>query len=83
MTKLASLLLGMGLLCVSGAASAAQVKVHLGFATYDPPTGLFSDEQYNYRLPNGDPQPFWVRSGTTVAVYVHVDFLREGSSNTA
>ena len=81
MTKLASLLLGMGLLCVSGAASAAQVKVHLGFATYDPPTGLFSDEQYNYRLPNGDPQPFWVRSGTTVAVYVHVDFLREGSAN--
>lgn len=81
MTKLASLLLGMGLLCVSGAASAAQVKVHLGFVTYDPPTGLFSDEQYNYRLPNGDPQPFWVRSGTTVAVYVHVDFLREGSAN--
>lgn len=81
MMKLASLLLGVGLMFASGAASAAEVKVHLGFATYDPLTGKYSDEQYNYRLPNKEPRPFWVRSGTTVAVYVHVDFLREGSAN--
>lgn len=81
MTKLARLLLALGLMFVSGASSAAVVKVHLGFATYDPASKLFSAEQYNPRLANGDPNPLWVRSGTTVAVYVHVDFLREGSAN--
>ena len=36
MTKLVRLLLALGLMFVSGASSAAVVKVHLGFATYDP-----------------------------------------------
>lgn len=81
MKKIASLLVGLGLLFVTGAVSAAAVSVHLGFATYDPLSGLFSAEQYNPRLANGDPNPLWVRSGTTVAVYVHVDFLREGAAN--
>jgi hypothetical protein len=35
MTKLAAFA-GLGLMFVSGASSAAVVKVHLGFATYDP-----------------------------------------------
>lgn len=81
MKKIASMFVGFGLMFVCGAVSAAAVSVHLGFATYDPLSGQFSAEQYNPRLANGDPNPLWVRSGTTVAVYAHVDFLREGSAN--
>ncbi len=62
-------------------AHAVSVDVHLGFATYDPIQRIFGPELYNPRLPNGDPSPLWVPSGTTVATYVYVDFNRTGSAN--
>ena len=60
------------------AAQATAMSVHLGFSTYDPVRKIFGQEIYNPRLPNGDPRPLWVPSGTSVAAYVYVDFDRGG-----
>ena len=51
--------------------------VDLWFASVDPITGKTGNTLKNPRLfPGGPPQPLWVPSGTTVRMFVDVEFTR-------